>query len=169
MAVIEKFLGKCVNLPSDRKYAPKQGLWAMAGPEGVVLGFTEPYLVLAGGLNDLDWLCQDGETVSVGQSVAFAITGKIAYIETPIAGTIRFNPAVKQDPALVVSDPYGKGWLFTINPSEPVDQAMDGLLDDNPYLDALKGSEGFKNPDGVKGGVSGMCKAVYSGIREQKI
>jgi len=37
------------------------------------------------------------------------------------------------------------------------------------YLQSLQGSEGFKNPEGLKGGVSGICKAVYSGIRMQKI
>jgi hypothetical protein len=29
--------------------------------------------------------------------------------------------------------------------------------------------KGFKNLKSLKGGVSGICKAVYSGIREQKI
>jgi hypothetical protein len=37
------------------------------------------------------------------------------------------------------------------------------------YLKNLQNSEGFKNPEGLKGGVSGVCKAVYSGIRMQKI
>ena len=32
----------------------------------------------------------------------------------------------------------------------------------------LKGTEGLKNPEGLKGGVSGICKAVYSGISQQK-
>ena len=27
MAVVEKFLGKCVKIPEDRRYDPKQGLW----------------------------------------------------------------------------------------------------------------------------------------------
>jgi hypothetical protein len=42
------------------------------------------------------------------------------------------------------------------------------LADAQTYINSLKGTEGFKNPEGLKGGVSGICKAVYSGIREQK-
>lgn len=37
------------------------------------------------------------------------------------------------------------------------------------YAQSLKTSEGLMNPEGIKGGVSGMCKAVYGGIRSQRI
>jgi hypothetical protein len=42
-------------------------------------------------------------------------------------------------------------------------------VDAQNYEEALKNLEGFKNPEGLQGGVSGICIAVYSGIREQKI
>jgi hypothetical protein len=43
------------------------------------------------------------------------------------------------------------------------------VADVGGYIERLKESDGCKNPEGLKGGVSGMCKAVYSGIRTQKI
>jgi len=43
------------------------------------------------------------------------------------------------------------------------------LADSGAYLQSLKATDGYKNPEGRKGGVSGICKAVYSGIREQKM
>ena len=46
MAVIEKFLGKRVEIPEDRKYIAKLGLWAKVEDETMVFGFTEPALVL---------------------------------------------------------------------------------------------------------------------------
>ncbi len=168
MAVIEKFLGKCVNVPEDRKYYAKQGLWALLQEEDVILGFTEPALVLAGGVNDLDWLVSEKTQVQQGQDVVFVITGKILYIDTPLQGTISFNPDLKKDLSLAMADPYAKGWLFRITPDTEMAGANLTAMDAQGYIESLKATEGFKNPEGLIGGVSGICKAVYSGIREQK-
>ena len=169
MAIIEKFLGQRVEIPEDRHYFAKQGLWARSENGVLTFGFTEPALVLAGGLNDLDWLVSEDAAVKQGQDVVFAITGKIQYIDSPVSGIISFNAEVKQYLQLAAEDPYGKGWLFKIKPADGTTEANSNSLDAGGYMECLKGSEGFKNPDGLKGGVSGICKAVYSGIRDQKI
>jgi len=168
MAVIEKFLGQRVEIPEDRRYHSKQGLWAKAQDQDLVFGLTQPALVLAGGVNDLDWLVQDEASVQAGQDVVFVITGKILYISTPVSGVAFFNPEVKQNPSLASEDPYEKGWLFRINMDADKQAAWQVLADAQAYIESLKGTEGFKNPEGLQGGVSGICKAVYSGIREQK-
>jgi hypothetical protein len=62
-----------------------------------------------------------------------------------------------------------KGWLFKIQPKEDAEQVMQRFISAKEYLEDLKHTEGFKNPEGVMGGVSEICKAVYSGIRQQKI
>jgi glycine cleavage system H lipoate-binding protein len=169
MVCIEKFLGQQVEIPEDRRYQVKQGLWAKGDGKEVYFGLTQPALVLGGGINDLDWLVPKGQIVGQGESVLFAITGKILYVEAPVAGTISFNEKLKQDLTAVTADPYGAGWLFRVTPETGVDDVLKGLSSAEDYLEALKHSEGFKNPEGLKGGVSGICKAVYSGIREQKI
>ncbi len=157
MAVIEKFLGKQVEIPGDRKYIAKLGLWAKTEGETIVFGFTEPALVLAGGVNDLDWLVDDNASVKQGQDVVFIITGKIMYIDAPVEGNISFNLALKQNLSLISQDPYGKGWLFSIKPQVAVGEAGRDFADAGKYEVALKGSEGFKNPEGLQGGVSGIC------------
>ncbi len=167
MAFIEKFLGRQVEIPEDRRYATKQGLWAKPDGHEIIFGLSEPALVLLGGLNDLDYLVQEGKTVQDGETVIFAITGKILYIETPLKGRIFFNSEAKQSPEIVSEDPYGKGWLFKLETE--TETALEGLADASGYIESLKSSEGFKNPEGLQGGVSGICKAVYTGIREQKI
>ncbi len=169
MAVIEKFLGQRVEIPGDRTYYAKQGLWAKPQDDDMAFGFTEPALVLAGGVNDLDWLVSEQISVKQGQDVVFVITGKILYIDTPLKGTIFFNPEVKQNLSLVLEDPYGKGWLFRIKPDADWEESGPTAMDAKGYTESLKGTDGFKNPQGLKGGVSGICKAVYSGIRDQKI
>jgi glycine cleavage system H protein len=169
MAIIEKFLGQRVEIPEDRKYYVKQGLWAKPEDDDMVFGLTEPALVLAGGLNDLDWLVSEEVSVKQGQDVVFVITGKILYIDSPLNGTIFFNPEVKQNLTLAIEDPYGKGWLFRIKPDADLEESSQTSMDAQGYTESLKGTEGLKNPEGLIGGVSGICKAVYSGIREQKI
>ncbi|MFH1241557.1 MAG: hypothetical protein V1689_04265 [Pseudomonadota bacterium] len=169
MASIEKFLGRRVDIPEDRRYHVKQGLWAKPDGKEIIVGLTEPALVLAGVLNDLDWLVPDGQAVREGKAVAFAITGKVLYINSPFKGTIHFNSEVKEFLSLVPEDPYGKGWLFKIKPDSESEDVLQRLADDREYPESLKGTDGFKNLEGLKGGVSRICKAVYSGIREQKI
>jgi glycine cleavage system H protein len=168
MAVIEKFLGQRVEIPEDRKYYSKQGLWAKPEDNDMVFGFAEPALVLAGGVNDLDWLVSGNTSVEQGQDVVFVITGKILYLDTPLQGIISFNPEVKQNLSLAMEDPYGQGWLFRIKPDIGLAETGPTAMDAQEYTESLKGTDGFKNPEGLKGGVSGICKAVYSGIREQK-
>jgi glycine cleavage system H lipoate-binding protein len=169
VAFIEKFLGQSVSIPDELRYDIKQGLWVKKEGADAVFGLSEPALVLHGGVNDLDWLAADGAEVGENQDVIFAITGKILYISTPSAGLISFNPEAKQRPVGLREDPYGRGWLFRLAIEAETDQALSRLADADAYIARLRESDGCKNPEGLKGGVSGICKAVYSGIREQKM
>ena len=169
MAVVEKFLGKRVDIPEDRRYVAAPGLWVKPEGQSIVFGLTQPALVLVGGINDLDWIVPNGQNVSAGDTIIFCITGKILYIDTPVSGRIQFNADTKQRVSLVNDDPYGDGWLFSIEPDQPGDRILTELLSTDEYVRSLKKTEGFKNPDGLKGGISEICKAVYSGIRQQKL
>jgi glycine cleavage system H lipoate-binding protein len=169
MVCIDKFLGKRVRVPEDRRYYSKLGLWAKPDGQDLVFGFSEPALVLMGGLNDFEPLVADGQKVEKGETVLFAITGKILYLDAPIKGSILFHPEIKKQPAIMAQDPYERSWLFKIKPDEDLKGAYQSLDAAQSYAESLKASEGAKNPEGLKGGVSGMCKAVYGGIREQKL
>ncbi len=169
MVIIEKFLGRRVEIPEDRRYYVKQGLWAKHGERDITFGLSEPALILAGGLKDLDWLVTKDQPVQQGETIIFAITGKILYIDSPIRGHIQFNNEVKHAPDLVLRDPYNQGWLFKLEPGKEMEKDFHWLAGASAYAQSLKNSEGCKNPEGLKGGVSGICKAVYTGIGEQKI
>ena len=169
MAIIEKFLGQRVEIPESHRYDVKQGLWGRCFDETIVFGLTEPALVLSGGVKDVEWLVDDGQTVRKGEPILFAVTGKILYIDAPVAGSVQFNEDIRKNAASIMSDAYHDGWLFLIQPNQGFEQAYHTLSSPQDYLEKLRSSEGFKNPEGLKGGVSGICKAVYSGIGEQKI
>ncbi len=169
MVSIDRFLGKRVHIPEDRRYYSKLGLWAKPDGQDLVFGFSEPALVLMGGLNDFEPLVTDGQKVEKGESILFAITGKILYLDAPVKGSVLFHPEIKQQPAIMAHDPYERGWLFKMKPDGELEVAYHSLDTAQSYAESLKTSEGAKNPEGLKGGVSGICKAVYSGIREQKL
>jgi len=168
MLVIEKFLGQRVEIPEDCRYDIRQGLWGQCIETVIVFGLTQPSLVLSGGVKDIDWLVNESQAVEKGEAILFAITGKILYLEAPTGGVVRFNNDLREEISRIGSDPYGQGWLFSIRPAGDLQQAYDTLSSAQDYLDKLRLSEGFKNPEGVKGGVSGICKAVYNGIGTQK-
>ena len=169
MAVIEKFLGQRVEIPEDLRYDAKQGLWGRCVDQTIVFGLTQPALILSGGIKDIDWLVDENQKVRKGESILFAITGKILYLEAPVPGNIQFHQAIRENPSRLAADPYGEQWLFLIEPEGGPDRPFQSLAPPETYLENLRRSEGCKNPEGVKGGVSGMCKAVYGGIGEQKI
>ncbi len=169
MAIIEQFLGKTVNIPEDRRYNLKESLWVKSATGGIAFGFTEPALVLFGGLKDLDWLVEEGQAVDQGEAVLFALTSKILYVNTPVSGKIGFNDKLKQNPPMILEYPYGQGWLFKITVDGDDESLINTFSDADRYIKSLAGSEGCKNPLGLKGGVSGICKAVYSGITEQNL
>jgi hypothetical protein len=97
------------------------------------------------------------------------ITGKILYLDAPVPGAVQFNRAIREKPSRIAIDPYDQGWLFRIQPQGGVERPYQVLASPQAYLENLHRSEGLKNPEGIKGGVSGICKAVYTGIGEQKI
>ncbi|MCP4352359.1 MAG: hypothetical protein GY795_43425 [Desulfobacterales bacterium] len=169
MAVIDKFLGKQVEIPEDLRYCTKQGLWARKTDMAVVFGFTHPALVLMGGIKDIDWLADDGAIVKSGDPVIFAVTGKILYIDTPISGVICYNKSIRKNPVLINKEPYGQGWMFMIQLQDNAESSYMSLVLSEVYVESLRTTEGSKNPNGLKGGVSGICKAVYSGIGEQQL
>lgn len=169
MAILEQFLGKRVEIPEKMRYQIKQGLWAQKKDMNIVFGLAQPALVLMGGIKDIEALVNDGTIINPGDSVLFAITKKVLYIDSPLCGTITFNKNVQANPRQIGENPYGDGWLFMIQPQKNIDKSYLSLASPKEYIQSLSKTDGLKNPLGLKGGVSGMCKAVYSGIGDQRL
>lgn len=74
-----------------------------------------------------------GATVAPGASCAeVESTKSVSDVYSPVTGTIAaVNEALSDTPELVNGDPYGAGWLFAIDMSEPAE--LDGLLDIDGY------------------------------------
>jgi glycine cleavage system H protein len=74
-----------------------------------------------------------GKTVDAGDPTAVVESVKAASdIYAPLSGEIvAGNPEVEADPALVNTDPYGRGWIFKIRLSDPA--AVSRLMDAAAY------------------------------------
>lgn len=79
------------------------------------------------------------EVETVGKSLnAGEVFGTVEAVKTvsdlymPVSGTINeLNPALANEPELVNTDPYGKGWMVKMTVTNPGD--IDGLLDSAGY------------------------------------
>jgi glycine cleavage system H protein len=64
----------------------------------------------------------------------------VSEIYMPIGGeVVAVNQALEDSPELLNKDPYDKGWIVEIKPTDPAE--MDDLLDKNAYLEMLKGTQ----------------------------
>lgn len=170
MLVVEGFNGCRIEIPEDRYYLPGPELWTQTQNEGkeLVFGLTQAGIILAGGVVSLEYLVEEGQSVSPGDVIAFAVTNKIKFLETPLPGNIlKINRAVIDNLQFFQEDPYGKAWIFSLRLSDPVNLST-YFLDAVSYQQRLFRSEACGNPQGLKGGASPTCRTIYSGIRSQK-
>jgi glycine cleavage system H protein len=82
-------------------------------------------------------LPEPGSTVEAGSAVGeVESTKSVSDLFAPISGTVvERNEALEATPELVNSDPYGQGWMFEVEPSDPA--AVDALLTADQYRHQL--------------------------------
>lgn len=62
----------------------------------------------------------------------------VSDLYSPLSGKVlEVNPALSDKPELVNQDPYGKGWMFKLAPSDPAE--IGKLLDAKGYQELLAG------------------------------
>jgi glycine cleavage system H protein len=67
-------------------------------------------------------------------------TKSVSDVYSPVSGTVvDKNAEVEQNPELVNTDPYGKGWLVRIDPAGP-SEAEEGLMTASAYRKLTEGS-----------------------------
>jgi len=62
----------------------------------------------------------------------------VAEILSPLSGVVlRFNSALFDDPGIINQDPYGRGWITIIRPTN-LDKELEKLLKPELYADHIK-------------------------------
>jgi glycine cleavage system H protein len=126
-----------MNLPSELKYT-KDHEWIKIEGNVATVGITE---FAQGELGDIVYVDVDtlDDTVAEGE-----IFGSVEAVKTvsdlfmPLSGEVtEFNEELEDEPELVNSDPYGKGWMIKIEMSDSSQIA--NLLDAEAYKELIQG------------------------------
>ena len=131
----------------------------------LAVGITEPTVLMAGTVREVEMLIENGGHVNAGDTVVLALTSKLKYIATPVSGQLICPMDVGSLPEKIARDPYDTILFYII----PEKHKIGELSDAAGYAAALNDTDGARNPGGHKGGVSPTCKAVYMALSEQKI
>lgn len=104
-------------VPEDLYYH-KEHMWVKVDGDFAIIGLDDFSQKLAGEISYVD-LPAEGDTVSKDEAVGSYETGKwMGKFFAPVSGEIaEKNLDVEDDPSLINSDPYGKGWIFKIKMS----------------------------------------------------
>lgn len=120
-----------MNYPENLKYTSEHE-WIRLEGDVAYVGITDYAQEQLGDIVFVD-ITTEGETLEQNE-----VFGTIEVVKTvsdlflPVAGEIlEQNEELADDPSLVNSDPYGKGWLVKIRPVNMAD--FDSLLDAEAY------------------------------------
>ena len=126
-----------MNIPSELKYT-KDHEWIQIEGTIATIGITD---FAQGELGDIVYVDVDtlDDTVTEGE-----VFGSVEAVKTvsdlfmPLTGeVIEFNDALEDDPELVNSDPYNKGWMIKIKFTD--NSQLEDLLDAAAYESLVKG------------------------------
>ena len=121
-----------MNIPQELKYAATHEWIRVEGETGTI-GITDH---AQHELSDVVFveLPKKGQKIIAGKECAVVESVKAASdIYAPISGEVtEINQDIVANPALVNTDPYGKGWFFKIKPTNLSD------------LGSLKNADGYK-------------------------
>ena len=126
-----------MNIPSELKYT-KDHEWVLIEGDTATIGITD---FAQGELGDIVYVDVDtlDDTVEEGE-----VFGSVEAVKTvsdlfmPLNGeVIEFNEELEDEPELVNSDPYGKGWMIKVSISDA--SQIDDLLDAEGYKALISG------------------------------
>jgi len=123
------------NVPSDLKYA-KSHEWVRVAGDTATIGITDH---AQHELTDIVFveLPAAARKVKAGEACAVVESVKTASdIYSPVSGDVtEVNKAVVDEPSLVNTDPYGKGWFYKIKLSDP--REINALMDPATYTSQI--------------------------------
>ena len=120
------------ELPGELAYAPTHE-WARLDDDGrVVVGISDYAQEQLGDVVYVELPELDQDVAAAEESAVVESVKAASDIYAPVSGTVvALNDALADAPELVNEDPYGRGWFFAIEPSDP--SQLEDLLDASAY------------------------------------
>ncbi len=125
------------EIPEDLKYTEEHE-WAFMDEDGIVeVGVTDYAQDALGEIIFVE-LPNEGEEVSAGDPFGgIESTKSVSDLYAPISGrVVEVNEEVLHSPETINEDPYGRGWLVRIEPSDP--EEYESLMDADAYRQFLE-------------------------------
>ena len=125
------------KIPEDLRYTESHE-WVSTEEDGTVrIGITDHAQESLGDLVFVE-LPNLGEQIDQGDSCAVVESVKAASdIYSPISGeVVAINENLEDEPGLINTDPYGDGWLYSVEPSDLGE--LEDLLDAEAYAERLE-------------------------------
>jgi glycine cleavage system H protein len=116
-----------------------EGVWLYRDGDRVRVGLTD-FVQQSSGDMAFVTVVPAGSSLSAGDELCTVETVKVAVsVRSPISGTVRdVNTDLDASPELVNEDPYGAGWLASIEASD-WDGEVSALLDAEGYAQVMRG------------------------------
>ena len=118
-------------VPADLRYT-KDHEWVKLEGDIATIGVTD---FAAGQLGDVVFADLPTPGRSVDQFATFGVVESVKAVSdlyAPVSGEVtEANEALKSNPELVNSDPYGEGWMIRVKVADAAQ--VDGLLDAAAY------------------------------------
>lgn len=130
-----------VQTLDDRKYT-KEHEWAREEDGQVMIGISAFAVEQLGDITLVDLDVGVGDEVKAGEAFGTLESVKtLSDLYAPVSGkVIEVNEALENEPELVNEDPWDKGWMLTIEPSNWAGEVGD-LLDPTAYRNHVEASE----------------------------
>jgi glycine cleavage system H protein len=121
------------EVKTDRKYT-KEHEWALVQDGEVLIGISAFAVDQLGDITLVNVDVKPGASIQAHQTFGTIESVKtLSDLFAPISGTVsRVNSALESAPELVNEDPWGKGWMIAIKPSNLADESA-GLMDAAAY------------------------------------
>jgi glycine cleavage system H protein len=120
-----------MQFPDELRYSTDHE-WVSADSVRARVGITDFAQDALGDVVYVD-LPDVGPAVTAGSTCAeVESTKSVSEIYTPLTGVVvEVNQALNDSPELINQEPYGAGWIFAVEMSDPTE--LDGLLDAASY------------------------------------
>lgn len=120
-----------MNFPEELKYH-KEHTWAKIKGNKAIIGITDHAQDSLGDIVYIDLPEVDSEIEANSEFSEIESTKATSSVIAPVSGTIiEVNDKLEESPEIINEDPYGKGWIITIEMSDPSE--LENLLDSSEY------------------------------------
>lgn len=121
-----------ISTPSDLKYA-RSDEWVRLEGDIATIGISD---FAQDQLNDIVFVELPEVGTELTQGTTFGVVESVkaaSDVYVPVSGTItEVNSALQDEPELINSDPYGRGWIIKLKVSDAA--PLDTLMDADAYL-----------------------------------